>query len=271
MNKAKVGHRRKDFFERLGAEIPEGNGGVIVIAAGNDIKVPGDLENCFALFFDDGAEALFFRRIVLATITVVVKFSVFEKGHSKRLCPGLKLSAGIVLGTKSKEHLVTGRNDFYFGKVAISLFYFRENFEVFFHKRKSISAVDLFVGFYSVSVATDKDVVETSMGKSREVVFFRRNTESSEDHFEGFRHLFCDKGNFFGQCFIEKRFSKTMEVHLSLEGTYPVEDKLKVFHGHDPLGAGVLIAGTHDASKATSVSVFDAYLLEMRDASHLIF
>lgn len=83
MDKAKVGHRGKDFFERLGTEIPEGNGSVIVIAAGNDIKVPGDLENRFALFFDDGAEALFFRRIVLATITVVVKFSVFEKGHSK--------------------------------------------------------------------------------------------------------------------------------------------------------------------------------------------
>ena len=79
MDKAKVGHWGKDLFKGLGAKIPEGDGGVVVIAAGDDVKVPGDLENRFALFFDDGAEALFFRRIVLATITVVVKFSVFEK------------------------------------------------------------------------------------------------------------------------------------------------------------------------------------------------
>ena len=175
------------------------------------------------------------------------------------------------MGAKSQEHLVARRDDFYFGKVVISLSYFGEDLKVFFHEGKSIPAMNLFIGFYGVSVATNKDVVETSVDKSREVVFFRRNAESSEDHFEGFRHLFCDKGNFFGQCFIKERFSKTMEVHLSLEGTNPIEDKLKVFHGHDPLGAGVFIAGTHDTSVAASVSVFDAYLLKMRDTSHLIF
>ena len=150
----------------MGAEIPEGDGGVIVIAAGNNIKVPGDLENRFTFFFNNGAEALFFRRVVLAAIAVVVKFSVFEKGHSKRLCPSLKFCTGIILGTKSKEHLVTGRDDFYFGKVVISFFYFGEDFEVFFHKGKSISAVNLFVGLYGVSVATDKDVIESCMDKS---------------------------------------------------------------------------------------------------------
>ena len=62
-----------------------------------------------------------------------------------------------------------------------------------------------------------------------------------------------------------------MKVHFSLKGTNPIKDELKVFHGHDPLSAGVFIAGAHDASKATSVCIFDAYLLEMRDASHLIF
>ena len=83
-------------------EIPEGDGSVVVIAARNNVEVPSDLENRFALFFDDGAEALFFGCIILATIAVVVKFPVFEKGHSKRLCPGLKLCAGIILGTKSQ-------------------------------------------------------------------------------------------------------------------------------------------------------------------------
>ena len=67
----------------MGAKVPEGDVGIVVIATGDNVKVPGDLENCFALFFDDGAKALFFGCIVLATIAVVVKFSVFKKGHSK--------------------------------------------------------------------------------------------------------------------------------------------------------------------------------------------